>query len=168
MEISLPSSITCTWPWSGWILVVVAGTILAPVSSSSSVRSVPLTIWPLRGTRMVSLPVELGRSAVAPAVVALACPEPLWPPEDDPPLEQPASTSAASASGGSASGGQSGSGQASATTAEKDQRPALRLRLDTRCPALNRLSDRSAVAPAGLVAVACTWNIGCSEPLAAK
>src|SRR6266511_2151128 len=31
-------------------------------------------------------------------------------------------------------------------TTEKDQRPALRLRLDTRCPALNRLSDRSGVA----------------------
>src|SRR6266542_4157061 len=104
MEISLPSSITCTCPWSGRILVVVAETILAPVSSSLSVKLVPLTIWPLWGASMAILPVELGRSADAALPPgdppAPAWPEALWPPEpeeDDPPPEQPASTSAASA-----------------------------------------------------------------------
>src|SRR4029450_5787011 len=92
MLTSLPSTRRWMWPSSPWMRVVVWLTILA---SSRPRRSwePSLTVWPLRGVRMVSLAGLLGRGA-AEAAVVVGAPDP--PPSSPPEQAGRPSTAAAS------------------------------------------------------------------------
>src|SRR5215216_4526656 len=80
MFTSLPSTSRWMWPSSPWMRVVVWLTILA-LSRPRRTSAPSLTVWPLRGARMVSLAGLLGRGAAGAAVVAVAADPPPSPPE---------------------------------------------------------------------------------------